>query len=195
MGSINRPAGGTRRLGAARSGSNYIAKRQNFRGGMVGCRPSNVTPFGCRGGCEARYPASTRTAEWGVYVVNLLMPTRQPAGCAGGDGSRFAVVSLAGQAGVEDRAWFRDLLELQAARSPERIVIDLSGLSSMDWWAALMLLWVARVLTRRGGFPVLACPRPPVARVLSSAGARQVIPVFDSIQQATRPAGDRQEPR
>ena len=123
-------------------------------------------------------------------MLNLLMPARRRDGRAD-DGSRSAVVSLEGQAGAEDRAWFRDLLELQAARSPERIVVDLSGLSSMDWWAALMLLWVARVITRRGGFLVLAGPRPPVARMLASAGARQVIPVCDSLQQATHLAIDR----
>ncbi len=126
-------------------------------------------------------------------MLNLVMPARQPGDRAGGDGSRLAVVSLAGRAGVEDRAWFRDLLELQAARSPDRIVIDLSGLSSMDWWAALMLLWVARVIARRGGLLVLAAPRPPVAKVLSSAGARQVIPVVGSLQQAAHLAADRHD--
>jgi hypothetical protein len=41
----------------------------------------------------------------------------------------------------------------------------------MDWWAALILLWVGRVIDRRGGKLVLASPQPAVARALSTAGA------------------------
>jgi anti-anti-sigma factor len=100
------------------------------------------------------------------------------------DGGSCAVVSLAGQAGI-DRAWFRELLELQTARAPDRMVVDLSRLSSMDWWAVLMLLWVARVVTRRGGTLVLASPQPAVAQLLNSAGARQIVRVYDSVWQAS----------
>jgi anti-anti-sigma factor len=117
-------------------------------------------------------------------VLNVSMPARRPDGAAD-EGGHCAVVSLAGQAAIDECAWYRDLLEFQAARSPDRIVINLSGVSSMDWWAVLILMWVARVITRRGGTLVLACPRPPVAQVLSSAQARQVIPVYGSLQQAT----------
>lgn len=94
------------------------------------------------------------------------------------------MVSVAGQASIGDCGSLRRLLELDAARRPGRTVIDLSQLSSMDWWAALMLLWVGRVISRRGGVLALTSPQPAVARLLTSAGAEQVIPIYGSIQQA-----------
>jgi hypothetical protein len=57
-------------------------------------------------------------------------------------GGRCAVVSLAGQATIADRTWVRCLLEIQAAERPTRMVADLSRLSSLDWWATLLLVWV-----------------------------------------------------
>ena len=45
-----------------------------------------------------------------------------------------AVVTLAGRAGIADTARFRQLLELPEARESGRIILDLSRLSSIDWW-------------------------------------------------------------
>jgi anti-anti-sigma factor len=97
------------------------------------------------------------------------------------------IVSASGQAGVEDGSGFRWLLELQAAGEKTRIILDLSRLSSMDWWAALILLWVVRVMHRRGGALVLASPQSAVAALLRSAGAHQVVPVYDTVGQAIHP--------
>ena len=95
-----------------------------------------------------------------------------------------AVVTLAGRAGIADAAWFRRLLELPEARESGRIILDLSRLSSIDWWATLILLWVGRMVSRRGGTLVLASPQPAVARQLNGAGAAQVAVVYQSVQQA-----------
>ena len=57
--------------------------------------------------------------------------------------------------------------------------MDLSGLVSMDWWAALILLWVRRVVGRRGGTLMLASPQPSVSRMIDAAAA-EAIPVYDS---------------
>jgi hypothetical protein len=46
------------------------------------------------------------------------------------------------RAGIADAAWFRRLLELPEAQESGRIIVDLSRLSSIDWWATLILLWV-----------------------------------------------------
>jgi anti-anti-sigma factor len=99
-------------------------------------------------------------------------------------GGSGVVVSPAGRAGIRDTGWLRQLLELQAARGPGRIVIDLSRLVSMDWWAVLIMLWVSRVVSRRGGTLVLASPQPAVARLLHAAGASQVATVYDGVSQA-----------
>jgi anti-anti-sigma factor len=99
-------------------------------------------------------------------------------------GGPCAVVSLAGRADIADCGWVRLLLELQAAQRPGRLVVDLSRLSSMDWWVALILIWAGRVVSRRGGVLVLACPQPAVARLLEAAGALKVLAAYDSVRQA-----------
>ena len=74
-------------------------------------------------------------------------------------GRSCAVVSLAGRADIGDCAWIRPLLERQAEQEYERVVVDLSRLSSMDWWVAPILILAGRVISRRGGVPVCR-PRP-----------------------------------
>ena len=98
---------------------------------------------------------------------------------------RCAVVSLAGRAGIADAAWIRRMLELPEARGPGLIIVDLSRLSSIDWWAALILLWAGRMVSRRGGTLVLASPQPAVARLLNAVGAAQAVTVYPSVQQAS----------
>lgn len=85
-----------------------------------------------------------------------------------GDDESRVVVSLAGRAVIGDCAWFHQLLDLHGASGPGPVIIDLSELRSMDWWAAQILLWAGRVVNRRGGTLVLASPQPPVARLLSA---------------------------
>jgi anti-anti-sigma regulatory factor len=70
------------------------------------------------------------------------------------------------------------------------LVVDLSSISSVDWWAALILIWAGRVVSRRGGVLMLAAPQPAVARLLNAAGAPKAVVISASVQQARRqPAG------
>lgn len=87
------------------------------------------------------------------------------------DDGACAVVSLAGRAGITDSGWLSLLLEVQAAKEYGRLVVDLSRLSSMDWWVALLVTWAGQLISRRGGVLVLASPQPAVARVLDAVGA------------------------
>src|SRR5690242_1824141 len=104
-------------------------------------------------------------------------------------GRSCAVVSLAGRADIGDCAWIRPLLERQAEQGYERVVVDLSRLSSMDWWVALILIWAGRVISRRGGVLMLAAPQPAVAQLLEAAGASKVVVMCASLRQARRHAG------
>jgi anti-anti-sigma factor len=104
-------------------------------------------------------------------------------------GGHCAVVSLAGRAGIGDCAWIRPLLERQAEQGYERVVVDLSRLSSMDWWVALILIWAGRVISRRGGVLMLAAPQPAVAQLLEAAGASKAVVMCASVRQARRRAG------
>ena len=96
------------------------------------------------------------------------------------------VVALAGRAGIEDCRWLRLLLERQAEQGLGRVVVDLSRLSAMDWWVALILTWAGRVVSRRGGVLVLAAPQPAIARLLHAAGAPKAAVMCASVQQARR---------
>lgn len=104
-------------------------------------------------------------------------------------GRSCAVVSLAGRADIGDCAWIRPLLERQAEQGYERVVVDLSRLSSMDWWVALILIWAGRVISRRGGVLMLAAPQPAVAQLLEAAGASKAVVMCASVRQARRRAG------
>jgi anti-anti-sigma factor len=100
------------------------------------------------------------------------------------DGGPCVAVPLAGRVDIAGCAQLRGLLELEAAQAHGRILLDLSRVTSMDWWAVLILLWVGRVVARRGGCLVLASPQPGVARVLQHAGASDLLSVYDSIADA-----------
>ena len=95
-----------------------------------------------------------------------------------------AVVTLAGRAGIAEAGWFRQLLELPEAHESGRIILDLSRLSSIDWWAALILLWAGRMVSYRGGTLVLASPQPAVGRLLRAVGAKRPVATYQSVQQA-----------
>ena len=105
------------------------------------------------------------------------------------DGGGCSVVSLAGRAGIDDCAWIRLLLERQAEQGHGRMVVDLSRLSSMDWWVALILIWTGRVVSRRGGMLMLAAPQPAVARSLNAVGTPKAVVMCASVQQARQRAG------
>ena len=104
-------------------------------------------------------------------------------------GRSCAVVSLAGRADIGDCAWIRPVLERQAEQGYERVVVDLSRLSSMDWWVALILIWAGRVISRRGGVLMLAGPQPAVAQLLEAAGASRAVVTCASVRQDRRRAG------
>ena len=104
-------------------------------------------------------------------------------------GRSCAVVSLAGRADIGDCAWIRPLLERQAEQGYERVIVDLSRLSSMDWWVALILIWAGRVISRRGGVLMLAAPQPAVAQLLMAAGASKTAVMCASVRQARRRPG------
>jgi len=104
-------------------------------------------------------------------------------------GRSCAVVSLAGRADIGDCAWIRPLLERQAEQGYERVVVDLSRLSSIDWWVAIILIWAGRVISRRGGVLMLAAPQPAVAQLLKAVGASRTVVMCVSVRQARRRPG------
>jgi len=107
-----------------------------------------------------------------------------------GPGAACTVVSLVGRISVKECEWSRWLLRLDAAQGPGRLVVDLSRLSAMDWWTALMFSWVGRVVSRRGVMLVLASPQPTVARLLNALDVHEVVAVYDGIQSVQAGSGE-----
>ena len=118
---------------------------------------------------------------------DLLVSALEHDGSGGGP---CVVVSLAGRAGIADCAWIRLLLERHAEQGQGHIIVDLSRLSSMDWWVALILIWVGRVVSRRGGVLMLAAPQPAVARLLDAVAAGKAVVMCASVQQTRRQRPD-----
>jgi anti-anti-sigma factor len=123
-----------------------------------------------------------------LYGVADLASSAGPRGVSActeeDDSGPCLVVALEGRGDIGNCEWLRLLLDLRATEGSGRLVIDLSRVSSIDWWVALILTWVGRVISRRGGAMVLACPQSSVARVLNAAGVPRAVAVCDSLKQA-----------
>ena len=98
-------------------------------------------------------------------------------------GLRHLVVAVAGDLDAVTVRQFRDGLMRQVPDGSQ-VVVDLSGLQLMDTSAIHMLVRVNNRVMADGGLLVLAGAQPAVARVLSLAGADQVMPVVGSVAEA-----------
>ena len=98
-------------------------------------------------------------------------------------GLRHVVVAVAGELDAMTVQQFRDELMRQVPATP-RVVVDLSGLQFMDTSAIHVLVIVNNRVMAGGGLLVLAGAQPVVARVLSLAGADEVMPVVGTVADA-----------
>jgi anti-sigma B factor antagonist len=108
----------------------------------------------------------------------------EPLRMSAADGLRHVVVAVAGDLDAVTVPQFRDELMRQVPTAKPRLVVDLSGLRFMDTSAIHVLVAVNNRVMDRGGLLVVAAAPPVVARVLSLAGADQVMPVVGSVAEA-----------
>jgi anti-anti-sigma factor len=94
------------------------------------------------------------------------------------------LVTLTGECDLNNGRRLRDVLTSEVSRGTRRVIVDLSGLSFMDSTGMQILLSVRTVLALRGGTMALISPQPVVARVLELTGATELIPVYDSLEEA-----------
>jgi anti-anti-sigma factor len=99
-------------------------------------------------------------------------------------GLRHLVVAAAGDLDAVTVPQFRDELMRQIPDAGRRVVVDLSGLRLMDTSAIHMLVRLNNRVMAEGGLLVLAGAQPAVDRVLSLAGADEVMPVVGSVAEA-----------
>ena len=100
-------------------------------------------------------------------------------------GSPHAVVELAGEADLNDRAALSELLAAQSGDQRGTLVLDASGLLFMDSAILHVILVAARSMSREGGTLALAAPQEAVRRILALSGADQLLPVYASVAEAT----------
>lgn len=94
------------------------------------------------------------------------------------------LVALAGECDLQTGRKLRDVLTSEVSRGARRLILDLSALGFMDSTSMQVLLSVRTVLHVRGGAMALVAPQPVVARILELTGADQLIPVYDSLDEA-----------
>jgi anti-sigma B factor antagonist len=99
-------------------------------------------------------------------------------------GPAHTLVSVAGECDLHTGRPLRDVLTSEVSRGAQRLILDLSELSFMDSTGMQVLLSVCNVLAVRGGTLALVSPQPVVARILELTGTDQVIPVYDTLQDA-----------
>jgi anti-sigma B factor antagonist len=114
----------------------------------------------------------------GVDLLRISVPARESSGAP------YTLVELAGEADATNLQQLREALEAEVAARPRTLIIDLSGLNFMDSSVLRVLLHASRTLDREGGVIGLAGARGPVARVLRFTRADQLVPLYDSVQQA-----------
>jgi anti-anti-sigma factor len=95
------------------------------------------------------------------------------------------VLELAGEADMTCRH-LKDALDAEVAAGTPLLVVDLSGLSFMDSWTLRTILAAGRELRGAGGTMALANPSRIARRVLELTEADTLVPVHDSVVEASR---------
>jgi anti-anti-sigma factor len=99
-------------------------------------------------------------------------------------GQPYTLVDLAGEADATSSDMLRGLLEVQIARKPSKLIIDLAALRFMDSTALHVILTASRSLADQGGTLALASPTRVVAAMLRLTQVARMVPVYESLQEA-----------
>ena len=114
-----------------------------------------------------------------VDLLTVSVTARESAG------HPYTLVEVGGEADVTNSDELHRLLEGEAAAQPRMLIVDLSGLRFMDSSALHALLRVNRSLDRQGGVLALVSPQPAVAKMLRLTAADQLVPVYQSVAEAS----------
>ena len=101
----------------------------------------------------------------------------------------YTLVELAGEADTTASGQIREVLRAAASEPPRRLIVDLSALTFMDSAALHAILYTNRALTRQGRMLALVNPQAAVRRVLDLTEAGQLLPIYDSLADATAQRG------
>jgi anti-sigma B factor antagonist len=113
-------------------------------------------------------------------VISVTVPDSGAGACT--------VVRVAGEADLTTTS-LSEVLTAEAEKKPGLLLIDLSALRFLDSTALRMIIAAHLRVQRDGGRLALVHPAPPVARVVQLMGVDQLMPVYDSVDQAIAAVG------
>jgi anti-sigma B factor antagonist len=93
------------------------------------------------------------------------------------------VVRLAGELDLYNAPEIRETLLDEAARGPDRLVVDLSAVEFVDSTALGVLIEARSKLANRRGF-LIAAPRIETRRVLEISGLDKHFAIHDTVEEA-----------
>ncbi|MCX5443810.1 MULTISPECIES: STAS domain-containing protein [unclassified Streptomyces] len=105
----------------------------------------------------------------------------------------WTVVEVSGELDVATGNQLGDHLEeVIAERTPARVVLDMSGLDFCDASGLSVLVAAHHAAKGRQGQLRLVCPQWRIRRLLHITELTDVMPVFDTVAQATATVKDRE---
>jgi anti-sigma B factor antagonist len=101
-----------------------------------------------------------------------------------------AVVTASGELDVYTASALRDLTIEIAGQGPRTIVLDLDGVTFLDFTGLATVVGVLRRAHETGGRLAVVCTRESILRSFRTAGVLEVLNVRDSVAEALKEDGD-----
>ena len=95
-------------------------------------------------------------------------------------------VTLEGRLDMKGTAAIEDNFMIQTATKKDPVMVDMAGVDFIASIGVRMLVSNAKALARRGGHMVLVNVTDNVRGVLNSAGIDAIVPIYDSVDEATQ---------
>jgi len=108
---------------------------------------------------------------------------REPPVAGVDDAGKAVVVRLAGELDLYNAHEVREVLLEHSTRGPERLVVDLSGVTFVDSTALGVLIEARTKLPNRRAF-LIAAPRQETRRALEVSGLDRHFGVHDTLDEA-----------
>ena len=96
----------------------------------------------------------------------------------------IAVVSVAGELDIQSSPELAAHLNAPEASAAAHLIVDLTGVSFLDSSGLGTLVAVNRAVTARGARMTLAGPRSNIDRILRISRMSEIIPVFNTVNEA-----------
>ena len=97
---------------------------------------------------------------------------------------RGLVASITGEAGIPQTGGLERQITSFIARQPNRLVLDLKGLTFIGSLGMGSLVTLRRSIVRRNGDVLIAAARPQVIEAFRRAGLHRAFQMFDTVEEA-----------